>query len=120
MNEEEIIGTFEHWIEYEKANKDKINKADELIEIQQGLLDLYQQEKEKNKELTDFIEAIEELKQAKKPITDLVYEMNKFEDEFISKDKIRAKIKELENELKYENFRDGNLIQINVLKELLE
>jgi hypothetical protein len=56
MSEDEIIGTFEHWIEYEKANKDKINKADELIEIQQGLLDLYKQEKEKNKELEKEME----------------------------------------------------------------
>lgn len=47
MSEEEIIETFKHWIEYEKANKDKIDKADELIEIQQGLLDLYKKEKEK-------------------------------------------------------------------------
>jgi hypothetical protein len=67
MSEDEIIGTFEHWIEYEKANKDKINKADELIEIQQGLLDLYQKEKEKN-------------------------------DDNISKDKIREKMKIIENE----------------------
>lgn len=48
MKEEKIIETFKHWIEYEKANKDRINKADELIEIQQGLLDLYNKEKQKN------------------------------------------------------------------------
>lgn len=126
MNEEEIIGTFEHWIEYEKANKDKINKADELIEIQQGLLDLYQQEKEKNKELIDFIETIEELKQAKKPITDLVYEMNKFEDEFISKDKIKDMIKQKQERINQMHPASDCVIiddlenQINVLKELLE
>ena len=32
------IETFKHWIEYEKANKNKIHKADELIEIQETVL----------------------------------------------------------------------------------
>lgn len=32
------IETFKHWIEYEKANKNKIHKADELIEIQETIL----------------------------------------------------------------------------------
>ena len=39
---------------------------------------------------------------------------------YISKDKIRDKIKELEEELQYECFRNGNLIVIDVLKSLLE
>lgn len=83
-------------------------------EVFEEMREELKQEKEKNKELTDFIEAIEELKQAKKPITDLVYEMNKFKDEFISKDKIRAKIKELEEKSDY-----WNCDEIEVLKELL-
>ena len=33
------IETFKHWIEYEKANKNKIHKADELIEIQETVLE---------------------------------------------------------------------------------
>ena len=42
MNEEEkkAIETMQHWIEYEKENKDEINKADELIEIQETVLNL--------------------------------------------------------------------------------
>lgn len=42
MNEEEerAIETMKHWIEYEKANKNKINKADELIEMQETVLNL--------------------------------------------------------------------------------
>ena len=35
---EEAIKTIKHWIEYEKANKEKINKADELISIQETIL----------------------------------------------------------------------------------
>ena len=45
--QKEAIETMQHWIEYEKQNKDKINKADELIEIQETVLNLIQeQEKE--------------------------------------------------------------------------
>ena len=66
LSEEEIIEQFEHWIEYEKQHKDKINKVDELIEIQQGLLDLYKQEKDKNIELATTIDALNtDLKQEK-------------------------------------------------------
>ena len=38
---EEAVKTMEHWIEYEKNNKDKINKADELIYIQETILSDY-------------------------------------------------------------------------------
>lgn len=74
MSEEEIIETFKHWIEYEKANKDKIDKADELIEIQQGLLNLYNKEKENNTELRIQISAretvVEELQEKIEEIRD--------------------------------------------------
>lgn len=80
MSEEEIIETFKHWLEYEKANKDKINKADELIEIQQGLLDLYEQEKEKNKELAKQLNGA-------------------FDRGFISKDKIKNTGKLVKNKI---------------------
>ena len=35
---EEAIKVMEHWIEYEKNNKEKINRADELINIQETVL----------------------------------------------------------------------------------
>ena len=35
---EEAIKIMEHWIEYEKNNKEKINRADELINIQETIL----------------------------------------------------------------------------------
>lgn len=38
---EEAVKTMEHWVEYEKNNKDKINKADELIYIQEIILSDY-------------------------------------------------------------------------------
>lgn len=43
--------TMKHWIEYEKKNKDKINKANELINIQETLLQYIDQLENKVKEL---------------------------------------------------------------------
>ena len=42
--EKEAIETMKRWIEYEKQNKDKINKANELIEIQETVLNLIQKQ----------------------------------------------------------------------------
>lgn len=42
MNEEEAREEMQHWIDYEKENKDKINRADELIEIQETVLNSLQ------------------------------------------------------------------------------
>ena len=39
INIKDAIETMKHWIEYEQNHKDKINKADELIEVQQTILD---------------------------------------------------------------------------------
>ncbi len=48
---EEAVKTMEHWIEYEKNNKDKINKADELINIQETILSDYKRVLKENEEL---------------------------------------------------------------------
>lgn len=42
--EKRAIETMQHWIEYEKVNKEKINKADELIEIQETVLQLIEKQ----------------------------------------------------------------------------
>ena len=45
--QKEAVETMQHWIEYAKQNKDKINKVDKLIGIQETVLSLIQkQEKE--------------------------------------------------------------------------
>ena len=46
--QEEAIKTMKHWIDFEKQNKDKINKADELIKIQETVLNML---KEKDAEI---------------------------------------------------------------------
>ncbi len=48
---EEAVKTMEHWVEYEKNNKDKINKADELIYIQETILSDYKRVLEINEVL---------------------------------------------------------------------
>jgi hypothetical protein len=48
---EEAIKIMEHWIEYEKNNKEKINRADELINIQETILSDYKKALKENEEL---------------------------------------------------------------------
>lgn len=50
-NIEEAIKVMEHWIEYEKNNKEKINRADELINIQETILSAYKRVLKENEEL---------------------------------------------------------------------
>ena len=50
-NIEEAIKVMEHWIEYEKNNKEKINRADELINIQEIILSEYKRVLKENEEL---------------------------------------------------------------------
>lgn len=42
MSTREAVEEFKNWIEYEKTNKDKINKAEELITVQETILNLIQ------------------------------------------------------------------------------
>lgn len=54
---EEAVKTMEHWVEYEKNNKDKINKADELIYIQEIILSDYKKVLKEVKRLENMYEA---------------------------------------------------------------
>ena len=56
-------------------------KIKNIIEKQQKEIEEYKK----------IVECIEEFKRLKRPVMELVHEMNKFEDEFISKDKIKEK-----------------------------
>ena len=61
----EAIETMQHWIEYEKKHKDEINKADELIHIQDTVLSLIKEQEEeiekKDKQIDLMAEMIDEL-----------------------------------------------------------
>lgn len=48
---EEAIKIMKHWVEYEKNNKEKINRADELINIQETILSDYKKVLKENEEL---------------------------------------------------------------------
>ena len=53
--EVESIETMKHWIDYEKENKSKINKADELIEIQETILNLVKKQQKTMYRMASFI-----------------------------------------------------------------
>lgn len=59
----EAIETMQHWIEYEKEHKDEINKADELIHIQDTVLSLIKEQQAKIEKYKSMI--IEHKKQLK-------------------------------------------------------
>lgn len=52
-NIEEAIKVMEHWIEYEKNNKEKINRADELINIKEIILSDYKRVLKENRILKE-------------------------------------------------------------------
>lgn len=58
----EAIKTMEHWVEYEKNNKDKINKADELINIQETILLEYKKILKENEELKEIYRSEKKMK----------------------------------------------------------
>lgn len=56
--QKQAIETMQHWIEYEKQNKSKINKADELIEVQEIVLNLIQEQEAELKKKDKIINLI--------------------------------------------------------------
>ena len=57
---EEAIKVMEHWIEYEKNNKEKINRADELINIQETILSEYKRVLKENEQLRTEVNSLKE------------------------------------------------------------
>jgi CRISPR/Cas system-associated exonuclease Cas4 (RecB family) len=114
MNEDEILKDIDNYITF--ANKSEnfsdINEylhCKELARRMKGLLDLYKQEKEKNKKIKNarlYVVGRRTGKEAEQKI---------YLKEYISKDKIIEKIKELEEKSDY-----WNCDEIEVLKELLK
>ena len=133
MSEEEIIKKAEYIIKNGKAYQGSITEY--FVELYY----LFNKEKEKNKELentlkqtqnnwfedTNLIEKqqkeIEELKITNKELTERVLrlESDKFWNNVVSKDKIKAKIEELEKQDKESRFSKNYLV-IHVLQSLLE
>lgn len=94
---EEAIKIMEHWIEYEKNNKEKINRADELINIQETILSAYKRVLKEN----------EILKEEKEQAWE---EWNNLEQgSYGTEQKLKQQIKELQKENEELNNRCRNL-----------
>lgn len=87
---EKSIKTMEHWIEYEKENKEKINNANELIEIQETVLKELKRLQEENKELYKKNKRQQgQNKIANDKILAQKGQLKVFNEKFIHRDKIR-------------------------------
>lgn len=103
---EEAIKTMEHWVEYEKNNKDKINKADELIYIQEHILSDYKRVLKENEQYRTEVNCTEQLKQENEELKRLHIQDNKHLD-FIMENSIPVqKVKDMmkEKEWALENY----------------
>lgn len=85
INIEEAIEIMEHWIEYEKANKDKIDKADELILIQETILSDYKRLKEEFYNIDHECSRLEDIDIRKDLKIIKLQEKNKKQEELIEK-----------------------------------
>ena len=74
MTEEKAIEIMKEWIEYEKANKNKINKADELIEVQETIVKALEK---KNKMIDEIIQRVYLTKQEQEKMKEYIYSSNK-------------------------------------------
>ena len=112
---EEDIKIMEHWVEYEKNNKEKINRADELINIQETILLNYKRALKENEELKRKNKTLEELLQGN------LYELYKYYKELagtyqgncISKEKIKNKIEYLKDYIEENSDEQGYWGNIN-------
>lgn len=122
---EEAIKIMEHWIEYEKNNKKKINRADELINIQKTILLDYKRVLNENEKLIYARNWYFEHTVGKICTPEMLDKI--LRNDYISKQKVKDKIKELKQEKgKYGNclieMYEDELVNrtIKILQELLE
>jgi hypothetical protein len=110
-----------------------IQDCQKFVQAIKTILDLYQKEKEKNEELSTIKEGIRVLQNSGLMDEQYIVIANwnlkntsykHLLDDYISKDKIRAKIKELEEivnrKFVVDNIKEKAEAKIDVLKELLE
>ena len=118
MKIEKALKTMEHWIEYEKPNKNKINKSEELIEIQETILSDYKRVLKENEEYSKQLDLdyVDKNYISKKKIEDTIEELKgKLED--ISGRREKSKTKEEETVLWCLEIRTDE--RIKTLQELL-
>lgn len=108
---EEAVKTMEHWIKYEKNNKDKINKADELIYIQEIILSDY-------KKVLKEVKRFENMYEAEKRIHIVRNEqLDRKQKAIIKCNELENENKELKEEIKswkkYSDEQEKNTIEKN-------
>ena len=112
MNEEEkkAIETLKSWKDYNIKNKNKLLKADEIINVQETILNLIEKLQKENEELREYIAIAPNLDKMTaikyRNIRQDAYIQGRAEEQqkaeqiiyknYISKQKIKDKIKELE------------------------
>jgi len=101
----EAIKTMEHWIEYEKNNKEKINRADELINIQQTILSAYQEVLKENEELKNAVmekdlEIIGKEEYTKASMKEIIEQYYTAKEECIPKQRIKDIIDRIDYDIK--------------------
>lgn len=131
MSEEEIIKKLEYFCNYEILYGGKIcftlGQLKGYQKAIEGLLDLYQKEKEKNRELSNLSENIKIFRdknfsdETKYVIALNSNYMNYLKLDYISKDKIREKLNFYKRYGKIANTNEYVMsVEIEVLEELLE
>ena len=119
LSEEEIIYTLKQVIDTcTKWEEMPYGFNEHIIQAIQGLLDLYNKEKQLNYEIKNLLES------TPKELLDKAVAINNtigfIKDNFVEKDKIKDKIKELEEQCKTELLTTWLEAKIEVLEELLE
>ena len=102
---EEAVKTMEHWIAYEKNNKDKINKADELINIQETILSEYKRVLKENEELKNEVmekdlEIIGKEEYTKASMKEIIEQYYTAKEECIPKQRIKDIIDRIDYDIK--------------------
>lgn len=102
---EEAIKIMEHWVEYEKNNKEKINRADELINIQETILSEYKKVLKENEELKNEVmekdlEIIGKEEYTKASMKEIIEQYYTANEECISKRRIESIIDRIDYDIK--------------------
>ncbi len=113
---EEAVKTMEHWIKYEKNNKDKINKADELIYIQEIILSDYKKVLKEVKRLENMYEAEHRIHLLRNEQLDrkqkAIIKCNELENEN------KGLKKEIKSWKKYSDEQEKNIVEKNNINGL--
>ena len=111
--QEKAIETMKHWIDFEKHNRDKINKADDLIKIQETVLNML---KERDKE-------IESYKKKNKELSNQILKLYKEQDNYnarIEKKNTELKKKDKQIDLMARAFKQDDVRSVEEIKQYFE